>query len=99
VNPGFPFGPDGSEERIAKILNEANKAMASNSGKDMMPGTPPTSSAPLSFSSQVWQTVFFLFQLEIFFLRQNHFTPIIVSVNRIIFSAKKISLKTFFRFR
>ena len=55
--PNFPFGPDGSEDRIAKILNEANKAMNSNSNKDM-PGTPPSSSAPnpLSFSSQVAKT-------------------------------------------
>lgn len=54
--PNFPFGQDGSEERIAKILNEANKAMSSSSGtiKDM-PGTPPSIPPPnpLSFSSQV----------------------------------------------
>lgn len=56
MNPGFPFGPsEGSEERIAKILNEANKAMGSNSLKDPSSGASPVSASanPLSFSSQV----------------------------------------------
>ena len=52
--PNFPFGQDGSEERIAKILNEANKAINSSANKDV-PGTPPASTVanPMSFSSQV----------------------------------------------
>ena len=61
--PNFPFGQDGSEERIAKILNEANKAMSSSSGTNKdMPGTPPSIPPPnpLSFSSQVSLTRYYI---------------------------------------
>ena len=57
---GFPYGQKGNEERIAKILSEANKAMAAGvaasaqaskdgSGLGVGPGGPVvTSSGPVS---------------------------------------------------
>ena len=48
---GFPYGQNGNEERIAKILSEANKAMAAGvaaaASKDSV--VPITSAGQVSF--------------------------------------------------
>jgi hypothetical protein len=50
---GFPYGQNGNEERIAKILSDANKAMAAGvaaASKDGGGGgIPVTSSAQVNF--------------------------------------------------
>ncbi len=50
--PGFPYGQNGNEERIAKILSEANKAMAAAAaGKGGEPAPPSILPPPIVTSS------------------------------------------------